>query len=124
MEYPQQPEEMASEMVKRFLFLFTGIFISKLEIILGKDKKMVNWCGVPNLLKMCVCGLKKNNFSAKIDKESPKCTEGGDGVTNLGKIPKIYQFFNPSLRERNNSYSGNAVSSEERCTKISLLPQY
>ena len=40
MEYPQQPEEdrSTSEMVKRFHFLFTGIFISKLEIILGKDK--------------------------------------------------------------------------------------
>ena len=41
MEYPQQPEEdrSTSETVKRFHFLFTGIFISKLEVILGKDKK-------------------------------------------------------------------------------------
>ena len=42
MEYPQQPEEdrSTSEMVKRFHFLFTGIFISTLEIILGKDKNI------------------------------------------------------------------------------------
>ena len=50
--------------------------------------------------------------------------QGGEGVTNLGKIPKIYQFLNPSLRERNSSFSGNAVSREERCIKISLLSQY
>ena len=82
MEYPQQPEEdrSTSEMVKRFHFLFTGIFISKLEIILGKDKKMVNWCGVPNLLKMCVFGLKKNNFFGKNwQGESQMYRVGGGG---------------------------------------------
>ena len=43
-------------------------------------------------------------FSAKIDKESPKCTEEGEGVTSLGLSNKIYHCFTPAINEisRNN----------------------
>ena len=34
----------------------------------------------------------KNDETAEIDKESPKCTEGLGG-TSLGLSPQIYQFF-------------------------------
>ena len=33
-------------------------------------------------------------FLAKIDKESPKCTEEGEGVTGLGLITK-FAIFSP-----------------------------
>ena len=55
--------------------------------------------GFLNFPKCVFFFLKNNFFLAKIDKESPKCTEGG--FTGLGKIPKIEQYFvTPSLMQR------------------------
>ena len=49
---------------------------------------------IPKLPKMCVFRLKNDFFFEKIDKESPKCTEGGAGkVTGLGLRPEICPLF-------------------------------